>query len=193
MAITTKARVEKYLLTSIDSAFDAQLTEWIDAVEQYMNHETRRQLIADAAESSRKYDGVGKEDLMIDDFLTISEVRVFSGIDDSTGEDWTAYAYYYPANSTPKWRLDCTKKLPIGKQNVQVTGRYGAYASDSVPNDLVTAATIFVAGIVNYSNQSEGEIKSETIGRHTVTYVTEKQGNDYDKAMATLKHHKRIR
>lgn len=193
MAITTKARIEKYLLTTIDASFDDQITEWIAAVEEYMNQETRRQLVADEEETTRKYDGIGKYDLMIDDFLTISEVRTFSNIDDVVGTDITAKMYYYPANSTPKWRIECTEKLLKGKQNIRVTGRYGAYDADSVPADLVNAATILVAGIVNYSNQSEGEIKSESIGRYTVTYVTEKQSSDYENAMASLKHHKRIR
>lgn len=193
MAITTKEKIERYLLTNINSSFDEQIDAWIDAVEQYMNKETKRQLIADEEESTRRYDGVGKHDLMIDDFLTISDVSIFSSIDDDTGTSWNDYMYYYPANTTPKWRLDSTQHIPHGKQNVHVTGRYGAYDADSIPADLVQAATTLVAGIVNYSNQSEGEIKSESIGRYTVTYVTEKQSNDYTNAMATLKHYKRIR
>lgn len=193
MALTTKNNVEKYLLTAIDSSFDTQIAAWIAAVDEYINHETKRQIEADAAESTHRYDGLGKTKLMIDDFVSISEVKVFSDIDDVTGTDYTDYMYYYPANSTPKWRLDATKVLPIGKQNVAVTGVRGAYAPGSIPADITLAATILVAGIVNYSNQSEGEVKSESIGRYTVTYVTEKQSNDYLNAIKTLQHHKRIR
>lgn len=193
MSLTSKERIEKYLLTSIDAAFDAQIAEWIEAVTQYMNQETRRQLVADDTETSRLYDGVGKKDLIIDDFLTISEVRTYSSKTDVTGTDVTDDIYFYPANSTPKWRIESTDFLTRGNQNVEITGRYGTYASDALPADLVQAATVLVAGIVNYSNQSEGEIKSESIGRYTVTYVTEKQSNDYATAIAALKHHKRIR
>ncbi len=193
MALTTKANVEKYLLTTIDSSFDTQIAAWIAGVDEYINHETRRQIEADASESSHRYDGIGKHKLMIDDFVSISKVETYASITDVDPEDITEYMYYYPANSTPKWRLESTLHLPVGQQNIAVTGIRGTYATGSIPADITQAATVLVAGIVNYSNQSEGEIKSESIGRYTVTYVTEKQSNDYNMAMGTLEHHKRIR
>lgn len=193
MAITTKIAIENYLLTTIDASFQDQLTEWIDAMEQYMNHETRRQLIADASTSEYRYDGSGKYSLMLDDFLTITAVEVYSTIDDTVPDDYTDYITRYPANSTPKWQIKSTHMFPYGQQNIGVTGRRGSYDAASIPSDLKQAATVLVAGIVNFSNVSDGEVKSESIGRWTVTYVTDGQKVDFENAKRTLQHYKKMR
>lgn len=195
MAITTKANIEKYLLVTIDSSFDSQVTEWIAAMEKHMNKTTDRQLIADDADATYLYDGSDRKILVVDDFYSITSVTLLYTVYDETSElDVTAYVYTYPANATPIWRLESDYyHFVAGRQNVQVIGRRGYAPSDDIPEDLTFAATVLVAGIINASHNSKGEIKSESIGRYSVAYETTAQKADFDTARAIIASYRRIR
>jgi hypothetical protein len=184
--ITTKEAIENYLLTTIDPSFEYQLNDWIAGVEQEMNRLTDRQLIAGVIPVTCKYDGNHKASIMIDDFVSISKVEV-------DGDDITSSCFFYPANSTPKWRVETSQKFNKGRQNVSITGLKGFTTLANLPLDLKQAATVLVAGIINFSNQSEGEIKSESIGRYSVTYTTDSGHVDFDKSLAAIKAYRRIR
>lgn len=194
MALTTKSNVEKYLLTTISASFDAQMTEWIDAVDKQIDKMTDRQMVADDSDGTYYYDGTGKHEMMMDDFYSVTSVEFKDEKTDASPEDYTEYVYFYPANDTPKFQMQMDSYcFPRGRQNVVITGRRGYFASDDVDSDLQFAATVLVAGIVNASNTSTGEIKRETIGRYSVEYVTDQQKVDYDNAMNIIKSFRRIR
>lgn len=193
MAITTELELENYTLTDIDASFSDQISDWIDGVEMEMNMMTDRQLIADDTESTYYYDGTGKKRLMIDDFNTISAVETRIDNTDTDPTDITSNVYMFPANKKPVWRLDSYYPFPQGLQNILVTGKRGCFASDSIPRDLVFAATVLVAGIINYANTSKGEIKSESIGRYSVTYETDEQKADFNRAMKIIQSYRKIR
>jgi hypothetical protein len=194
MSITTKTRVEKYLLTSIHETFDTQIDEWISGIEKHMNKMTDRQIIANDADATYYYDGTGKKEMMVDDFLSITSVGFKDEKTDVTSEDYTEYVFYYPANETPKYQMQMDNYVfPKGRQNIVVVGRKGYQPSDDIDEDLVFAATVLVAGIVNFSNSSSGEVKRETIGRYTVEYETNQQKVDFVNAMSIIKSHRRIR
>ena len=184
--ITTKVAIENYLLTTIDTSFDTQLNEWINGVEAEMNKLADRQLTADAVAADYKYDGNGKDRLLVDDFVAITAVKV-------DGTDIIADCYLYPANKTPKWKIETTSVFSEGRQNVVITGQKGYALAANMPIDLKWAATVLVAGIVNNGNNSAGEVASETIGRYTVTYSTQTQKDDYNRALAIIKNYRRIR
>lgn len=195
MAITDRTAIENYMLIDIDPSFYDQIDEWIAGVEQEMNKLTDRQLIAvepgeDEDMPEYLYDGTGKKVIMVDDFVEIETVK----IDD---EDITEDCYLYPANSIPKWKIESTRTFPRGRQNITVAGVKGFTTQDVFDtkyNDLKFAATVIMAGIINFSNNSAGEIKSESIGRYTVTYATDSsQKVDYDKALETIRHYRRMR
>jgi hypothetical protein len=187
MAITTKTNVERYLLVAIDSSFDTQIATWITAINNYMDKMTNRQLIADSTDAEFKYDGTGKKSLMIDDFISIESVELGD-------EDITDYVFLYPANSIPTWRLESDDYyFTKGRQNITITGKKGFAVDADLPEDLKFAATVLVAGIVNASHNSKGEIKSESIGRYSVSYTTDAQKIDYDMAMDIIKSYKRVR
>jgi hypothetical protein len=187
MAITTKANVEKYLLTAIDSSFDAQITAWIAAAEKHINRMTNRQIIADTAPAEYKYSGNKKDYMHVDDFIDIDTVEM-------DGVDITDDIFFEPANRLPYFKLVYDEGVfEKGKQNIVVTGRRGYADSAAIPEDLVFAATVLVAGIVNFSNNSSGEIKSESIGGYSVTYVSDSQKNDFTRAEAIIKSYRRIR
>jgi len=185
--ITDKLAIENYMLIDIDDSFDDQLDEWIEGVEQEMNMMTDRQLVADDTAGEYKYDGNGKKEMLIDDFVDIDSIEV-------DGEDLTEDIYQYPANKLPKYQLKIDDYIfTKGRQNIVITGKKGYAAEANIPKDLKMAATILVAGIINFSNSHEGEIHRESIGRYTVEYATDQQKIDYKTARATIERYRRIR
>lgn len=183
---TTKTAVENYMLITIDAAFDTQIDEWIEGAEKFMDGLADRQLVADSAAGDFKYDGNGKKSLMIDDFIEITKIQ------DKT-LDITAACFLYPANKNPKWRIESEQSFTQGLQNITVTGKRGYSALADLPKDLKFAATVIVAGIVNHYTVTDKDIRSESIGRYTVTYKDKNQTADYDRALGIINSYKRIR
>lgn len=181
---TTKDAVEKYLLTEIDDAFNDQLDSWILGVSQFMDTYTGRQLVADATPETRKYDGNGADELMIDHAQAISAVTV-DGV--------AVTPLQYPANKPRKNRLVLVGTLWItGLQNVLVTAKFGYYPTLADAPAIQFAATVLVAGIVNQSKNQDDGVQSEKIGQYSVTYKDPEQKAQYNAAMMTLDAHRAI-
>lgn len=170
-------------MITIDSSFDDQINEWIDAVDTYIDNYCNRTFEEESA-TYKLYDGSGTSELLIDDLLTLTKIEMLdedNDVDetlDSEDEYWL-----YPANKTPKNRIRInTANAPIsifpkGHQNIKVTGKFGQ--SESVPEDIRLVATKLVAGIISEKNLDiAGEIKSERLGEYSVTLQdVEKQAN----------------
>lgn len=195
MAITDRTAIQNYMLVDIDDSFLDQITEWIAAVEQEINKMTNRIIIADTTDQVYYYDGTGKTSMMTDDFVSITSIEVLAEQGDDDPTDITEYVYLYPANSTPKWRLEYTYRFPRGRQNIKITGKRGVYTSATVPKDLKTAAAIMVAGIIRYGyDKDTGDtIASESIGRWSVSYKTDQEKADSEVAKATILRYRRPR
>lgn len=191
--MTDVIAIENYLLTDIDSSFEAQINEWIAGVTLEMNAMAQRQLIGDSADSENLYDGTGSTTMMVDDFLSITSVLTYASKTDTDPTDITDDCYFYPANSLPIWKVEYPYVFSRGRQNIKITGIRGCIDPDAIPVDLRWAATVLVAGIINFSYQHSGEIKSESIGRYSVTYTTDQGVADYKRAVATIQAYKRIR
>ena len=187
--ITDRTAVQNYLLIDIDEAFVSQIEDWIAGVQQEMNKLTNRQLIAETTDADYLYNGTGKKSIVIDDFVSITSVY----IDD---EDITDDCYFVPANTTPKWAIESDRIFPKGRQNITVTGKKGFATQDDIDTkylDLKFAATVLVAGIINFSNNSSGEVKSETIGRYSVTYTADSsQKQDFENVKNTIRSYRRM-
>jgi hypothetical protein len=177
------------LLIDIEASFESKVQQFINAVTAYIERYTGRKFSVDSSASTRTYDGDGTNEIYIDDAFEITKVEVSYGF----GSDFTEITdyYTYPSNTKPITKII----LPYnyfwqGNQNVKVTAKWGYGAS--VPEDLSFAATVMVAGIINSSNQHEGEVQSETIGRYSVTYKTgSNQAHDFSNAKDILKMYKR--
>jgi len=176
---TSRGRVENYMLITIDPSFYDQVEEWIGEVESYIDDFTGRNFKADAEASDRVYDGDRSPDLIIDDAVAVTTNGVT--IDgDAAGE-----YLLYPANALPKTRVHLKSgKFPRGDQNVTVNAKWGY--SESVPANIVWAATVLLAGIIDYAWNGSGEVQSETIGRYSVTYRTPDGQKDYERAQDIL-------
>lgn len=183
---TTKEAIENYLLIDIDASFDEQVDEWIESVEEYIDHETNRDfaLAEDPADpADRIFDGDGSNTLDIDPATAIESVSLNGSV---IAEDQYVL---YPANKTTKTQIKLKNiRFPVGIQNVTVNANWGY---DAVPKDIKLAATVLVAGIINNAWQSEGEIASMTIGRYSVTYKTKQQVDDFNKIEEILSYNKR--
>jgi len=174
MPYTTKSKIQNYLLIDIDSSFDSQISDWISAVEKWIETYTGRKFEEESA-TYKLYDGDGTKELLIDDLISLTKIEILDedGDVDYTIDDSNEY-YLYPANETPKTRIVLNSSnapvavFPKGHQNIKVTGSFG-YAS-SVPKDIELVATKLVAGIIEEKQiDIAGEIKSEKLGEYSVT------------------------
>lgn len=198
---TDKTAVENFMLKSIDPAFNTQVTEWIEGVENTIDLITGRNFKADTDATVRYFDGDGEHELRIDDCVEITEVAIgqdnYGGIFQiipATGAD---RFFTEPANHIAH-KVPITKvvlnsyRFLTGRQNQKITAKWGY--SVNVPADIKRAATIFVAGIINHNAPGANDVKSKRIGDWQVTYNTDNKGDawaDFDAAIAALDAYKR--
>lgn len=186
---TTRQKVENYLLTTIDASIYDQITDWIEEVEANIEKITGRIFVADDEDSDRVYDGDNTDMLLIDDAVSVTTVEVDGAKIDATD------LKFEPANAAVRGKPITAivydgGVFTKGKQNVTVTAKWGY--STECPKDIQRAATILVAGIVNYAYKGEGQVQSMSIGRYQVTYKDEKGWQDFalvDKLLAGYVRH----
>jgi len=200
MKYTSVTKIENYLLTDIAVGFVYQIDEWIEVIKAYIDKYTDRNFIADTTASYKTYEIESKEataigdykqtirELIIDDCVEVEELQ----IDDEIVS--TSNYLLYPINSLPKTRIKLKDisglSFTKGEQNIKVKAKWGS--SVDCPPDISFVATVLVAGIVNYSLNAEGEVKSESIGGYSVTYKDEKQWQDLERAKEILQGYKKI-
>lgn len=197
---TTEALIEQYTLTDIASSFSAQISSWIEAMEEHVDNETGRNFIADTTATARVFDGDGEHDLLIDDAVAVTLVEV--GEDDYGGAFSTV-----PATGSTRYFLEpanyAVKNMPItkivlqhrpwthGKQNNRITAKWGY--SVECPEAIKFATTVLVAGIINAQRKDTKEIASEKIGNYAVTYASDKEKSDFEQAKAILQKYTKMR
>lgn len=193
-----KEDIENYTLTTIDVSFDRTIASWIEVIEGFIDNETGRNFKADTVASKRYFDGNGETDLYIDECIEISGLKIYNSLGDVVHE-LTKDTHYlvYPYNELPIRKVLLKYYNPLGflrfykgQKNIEVNAKWGY--SESVPAQIKFACMVLVAGIVNYSNNSEGEIKSEKIGdAYSVTYKDD-QWKDYETAKEIIKSFTKI-
>lgn len=180
---TTKQEIENYLLITIDETFESQIDEWISQIEEHIDKMTGRNFVADSIDSERVYDGDGTDNILIDDCVSVEAIEV-----GETELETTEYKLY-PANTIPKKKIVYTGRFYKGDQNITVNAKWGY--SVVAPGDIKLAATVLVAGIINYAWKGEGEVQQTTIGRYSVTYKSEKQWQDFEKVKEILTYYQK--
>lgn len=165
--MTTIEKLESYLLITIDEDFKPRVEEFIDAVTAYIERYTGRTFTADTVATARMYDGNNSDQLFIDDAVEVTEVKIKDTVLDA--DDYVLY----PSNRLPKTRIILPYKyFYVGNQNITVTAKWGY--GENIPDDLSFAATLLVADIINAADTNDSNtISSETIGRYSVSYVTD--------------------
>lgn len=198
---TSKEKVENYLLQDIDAGFSAQINDWIESVERYIDQYTNRNFIADASASPRSYDGNSRQALMIDDCIAVTEVKVGndqwgdsqSVVGNTGGDRYYTLPTNNVADKVPINKIGLrTRIFTAGHANHTITAKWGY--SENVPKDIEFAATVLVAGIVNHSQgkTTNDSVKSEKIGEYSVTYADEKGFADAEMAKKILDSYMRI-
>lgn len=176
--------IEDYLLIEIESDFQGRVEIWIEQIERFIDRMTGRNFVADSTASERIYDGDGSGKLLIDDCVEVSKVTVDDAELDESGLEY----YVYPANDTPKRTIESDYAIfTEGRQNVKIEAKWGF--SVAVPEDIAFAATVLVAGMIQ--NSDDDGIQSESIGRYSVTYKSQTQVDDFDRAKKILESYKK--
>lgn len=178
---TTIDEIQNYMLQNIDLDFHYQVEKWIEAMSEHIEKITGR--VFEITEATTKiYDGNGKKELKIDEFVSIKSIKI--------NEEEVDEFYTYPNNVTPKDTIVLKENVfTKDYQNVVIEAKWGY--SEEVPQDLAFATTVLVAGIINHSLSHEGEVQSFSMGRYSVAYKDQKGWNDYKDAMAILDNYKR--
>ena len=185
---TSKINLERYTLQTIDVSFDTQITAWIESIEKFIEKFTGRIFIADTTASEKVYDGEGGSKQKFDEFISLTKVEI--GEDTKTEIESDNYRIY-PNNDERKNKIQLKENyFTKGYQNVTITAKWGY--SINCPADLTLAATTLLAGIINYSNDAKGKIRSESIGRYTVAYTDDQGWQDFKRAMMILNSYKRF-
>lgn len=196
---TSRQQIENYLLITVDPSFYDQVDSWIEQAEKMVEQTTGRNFVAAGAESARVFDGDGTNEIHIDDATSVSKVEVLdtdgtvlATLQNESGKD--AQIYTYPANAQEPIRRiiagpGASSIFTKGRQNVRVTGKWGS--TTAVPADIMFATTAIASSIVNVGADTEGEVQSMTIGRYSVTYKTQDQKADLERAASILQSYKR--
>lgn len=183
---TTITEIENYLLTNIIPDFRPQVDTWITQMSKYIENYTGRTFIE--IEEERVFDGNDVQiinELMVDDFTELISLKI------GDKEIDLEKVLVYPSNSEKKDRIILVQDyFWKGRQNIKVNAKWGY--SKEIPADIVYAATILVAGIINFSHNAHGEISSETVGQYSVSYNSEPEWNDFRRAMKSLDNYKRL-
>lgn len=183
----TIAQIQNYLLHTIKAYFVPQVLEWIAMMEKFVEQETGRVFIADDV-TEKKYDGDGGIQLFLDENVAVSKLTIDSSV--ISPSDYLLY----PPNELPITRIKLKDDAGLffigGEQNIKVEAKWGY--SVICPSDISFATMIFVVGIINFSGEMSGEIKSERIGDYAVVYKNKKDWQDFERAKGILEKYKLI-
>jgi len=183
------AQIQNYLLHTIKAYFVPQVSEWIALMEKYVETETGRVFIADTVATEKIYDGDGEVSLFVDENVAISKLTI-DGTEISSDDYVT-----YPASELPISRIKLKKDTGLyftqeEEQNILVEAKWGY--SVACPHDISFATTILTVGIINFSGDMSGEVKSEKIGDYSVVYKDKKDWQDFERAKRILEIYKLI-
>jgi len=184
----------------IENSFTSQVTVWIQWMTEYVEAQTGRVFEADAANSEKVYEVdlqrsvsvggyyVSPIELVVDEFVNTSTSTIKLTIDDDELDSDEFLLYPATVNELPKTRLVLKKDTGLvfteGEQNIKVEAKWGY--SVAAPGDIKFATIVLVAGMVNNSWSSEGEMSSVTLGRYTMSFKTEKQLGDFERVKEIL-------
>jgi hypothetical protein len=184
---TTIQQIQNYLLLDIALLFQSQVEEWISQVEDYIDQKTGRNFVADTVASIKSYNGNGSNELIIDDCVDVTKIEIYDTDGNLLEGSLVAGTDYFlePANDTPKQSIRLYGHIfSRGIQNIKVTAKWGY--SVEAPKSIVNAATILVSNIINFSNQSDGEIQSLSVGSYNVSFKDQSKRDDFERVPEIL-------
>lgn len=186
---TSKDRVEALMLIKIKPEWQEYFDIFLESAENYIDTFTGRNFVADTEFSEKVYDGDGSREIIIDDCVLIEKITIDGGTVLNPDDILT-----YPANQTPKMRVVIPKEINSyfsrGNQNIKVSAKWGY--SVSVPKEIEFAATVIVAGMINYAYEHNSEVQAESIDDYNVTYNRKEDWVKYERVKEILEKYKKI-
>ena len=191
---TSRDRVEALMLTTILASWQTNFDIFLEWVENYIDSYTGRNFVADTVASAKVYDGNGSRSFIIDDCVEVESVTITGSTGAIETLTPTTQLFLYPANITPKTRIEIDSDLTAyfyrGQQNISVLAKWGY--SVAVPKEIEFAATVILTGIINYAYEHNSEVESEGIGEYNVTYNRKEDWVKYERAIQILDKYKKI-
>ncbi len=186
---TSKDRVEALMLIKIKPEWQEYFDIFLESAENYIDTFTGRNFVADTEFSEKVYDGDGSREIIIDDCVLIEKITIDGGTVLNPDDILT-----YPANQIPKIRVVIPKEINSyfsrGNQNIKVSAKWGY--SVSVPKEIEFAATVIVAGMINYAYEHNSEVQAESIDDYNVTYNRKEDWVKYERVKEILEKYKKI-
>ena len=174
MTYTDKGNIQEYLNVDIASSFDSAITEWIQAVELWINRYTGKSFEV-GAETTRYFDTCGGKSVFVDTFTgTPSEVSMISSdgnVEATLTEGHTNDYLRYPLNTSEKNEIVLTAnsrhgRFGHGSSRLKITATFGY---GTVPKDIQLVATKLVAAIVEKGLKG-GKLASVSLGDTTSSF-----------------------
>lgn len=192
--------IKNYMGIEIETSFTAQVKVWIGWMSEYIETETGRVFIADSSNSERVYEVnlqrsvsvgghlVSPTELVVDEFVNTSTASIKLTIDDEELDNNEFLLYPATVEELPKTRLVLKKDTGLvfteGEQNIKVEAKWGY--SIAAPGDIKFACIVLVAGMINASWSSEGEMSSVIMGRYTMSFKDKKELADFERTKEIL-------
>ena len=197
----TIENIEDYMSIDIATAFTSKVKIWIQWMTEYIETQTGRVFIADDSNSEKVYEVnlqrsisvkghySNPTELVIDEFVNTSTSSMVLTIDDEELDSDEFLLYPATVEELPKTSLvlkrDTGLVFTVGEQNIKVEAKWGY--SIAPPGDIIFATIVLVAGMINASWSSEGEMSSVTLGRYTMSFKDKKELADFDRTKEILK------
>ena len=167
---------------------------------EYIESQTNRVFEADAANTEKIYEvdlqrtiGIAGSlaspmELIVHEFVNTSTSVMKVTIDDEELDEDEFLLYPATVEELPKTSIklksDAGLVFTEGEQNIKIEAKWGY--SIEVPGNIKFAVIVLVAGMINNSWSSEGEMKSVTIGRYTMSFKDKKELQDFERVQEIL-------
>lgn len=197
---TTNDKVNNFLGTT-----GVDFTTQIEEAEGLIDEITGRVFKAPDTATERVFNGNGQNILPVDEFIvpegesaTIKKGEDFYGDSKTTLTEGASLNGYYlmPRNASDKNKpYDAIFVRggiwTEGFGNHAITAKW-AY-SETAPEAIVLAATVFAAGIYQYNRGgASGDVQSEKIGHYSVSYGSEAGWRAYNRTMKILTQYTKL-
>lgn len=193
---TNKYNIEQLLG---GSSISANLDRYMESAEKMIEKHTGRIFVADETATARLFNGNNKQELFINECISVSKVEVgsndygdsFTEVTKGGSNGYYLYPNNYSADELPIRSIHLRSRIWIpGLQNHRITAKWGY--SQYTPKDIEFVATVLAAGMYQFYRSSGFKgAKSESIGNYSVTYATQNEWADYKMAMELLDQYKK--
>lgn len=184
MRYTTQEKIEKVLQRELTASEEEVVQDVIEAVGASINAYTGRSWNdidgSNPEPQTRFYDGSGTREIFIDDFISVSELKLLDTFG-NTIESIIAKDYVnYPLNQQWKnsiflrWRA-----FPHTRAGVSVTG---IFTSGDVPSEVMLSAST-LAGLVYSSSRNASDFKRESIEGYSYEILTGEEVTNQQKSV----------